>query len=132
MWEATRAHVAARGVRHLKQGVLLRDFSWKFGRNGFCSGSLGSGCAAFLAFRDIFTTSTQERGHPRLVSVSSQAQHSCSTAWADQNHNCVLERNNIDLTTWLLAETLDGYAAGQAIDDMVFRPGGFLVETYRI
>ena len=89
--EATRAYVAAGGVRSLKQGVLLGDISWAFGRNGFCSGSLGSGCAAFLSFRDIFTTSTQERGHPRLVSINSQGQHSCSSAWADQKDNCVLE-----------------------------------------
>ena len=49
--EATRAYVAAGGVRSLKQGVLLGDFSWKLGRNGFCSGSLASGCAAFIFFR---------------------------------------------------------------------------------
>ena len=124
--EATRAYVAAGGVRSLKQGVLLGDLSCKFCRNGFCSGSLGSGCAAFFFFQGHFYIYPRARPSSAAYQWAPQDNRSAVAPGLVRMITVYLKVFNIDLTTWFLAVTLDGYAAGQAIVEMVFRPGTLL------
>ena len=126
MVEATRAYVAAGGVRSLKQGVLLGDFSWKFCCNGYAVGLWAQ------AAQHSYSLGTSSQHLPKSEAIPAAYQ------WAPKENipavalglvtmiSVYLKVFNIDLTTWFSAVILDGHAAGQATVEMVLRPGTLL------
>ena len=125
MVEATRAYVGAGGVKSLKQGVLLGDFSWKCCYSGYAMGLWAQ------ASQHSYSAGTSSQHLPKSEAIPAAHQ------WAPKESipavalglitmiSVYLRVWNIDLTAWFSAVILDGHAAGQATVEMVL-PGTLL------
>ena len=126
MVEATRAYVAAGGVRSLKQGVLVGDFSWTFCRSGYAAGLRAQ------AAQHSFTLGISSQHFSKSEAIPAACQ------WAPKENisaiglglvtmtSVYLKVFNIDLTTWFSAVMLDGHAVGQTTFEINLPPGMLL------
>ena len=132
MEEATRAYIAAGGVRFLNEGVLLGDFSWKICWNGYALGMWSH------AAQHFYSAGSSSQHLPRSEAIPTALQ------WAPKENipavaiglitmiSVYLHVFNIDLTTWFSAVILDGHAAGLATVPIVLLLARLWVEIYRI
>ena len=122
MVEATRAYVAAGGVRSLKQGVLLGDFSWTFCRSGHAAG------LRVQAAQHSFNLGISSQSFSKREAIPAACQ------WAPKENisaiglglvtmmSLYLKVFNIDLNTWFSAVLLDGHAVGQTTFEIKLPP----------
>ena len=122
MVEATRAYIAAGGVRALNEGVLLGDFSWKFCWNGYALGVWSH------AAQHSYSAGSTSQHLPRSEAIPAALQ------WAPKENIPAVAIGmvtmisvykyvfSIDLTSWFSAVILDGHAAGLATIPVVLPP----------
>ena len=123
MVEATRAYVAAGGVRSLKEGVLLGDFSWKSTYSGYATGLWAH------ASQHSYSAGTSSQHLPKSQAIPAAHQ------WAPKENihaaafglitmiSVYMKVWNIDLCTWFSAVILDGLSTGHATVQRVLPKG---------
>ena len=114
------------GVKSLKQGVLLENFSCKFCRNGYAAGLWAQGYAAFLLFRDNFRRFPKSDAIPPAHQWGRKEDKAAVELGLVTMISVYLKVLNIDLTTWFSTVILVGHAAGQATVEMELRSGTLL------
>ena len=123
MLDATRAYIAAGGVRSLKEGVLLGDFSWKSTYSGYATGLWAH------ASQHSYSAGTSSQHLPKSQAIPAAHQ------WAPKENvhaaafglitmvSVYLKVWNIDLCTWFSAVMLDGFSTGHASVETVLPRG---------
>ena len=123
MLDATSAYIAAGGVRSLKQGVLLGNFSWKSSYSNYATGLWAH------ASQHSYSAGKSAQHLPKSQAIPAAHQ------WAPQDNvhaaafglitmvSVYLKVWNIDLCTWFSAVMLDGFSTGHASVETVLPSG---------
>ena len=119
MVEATRAFVKAGGVKSLKQGVLLGDFSWKCCYSGYAMGLWAQ------ASMHSYSAGSSSQHLPKIESIPMAHQwnpkESIQTVALGLITMISVYKNvwDIDLSKWFSAVILDDHAAEQASIEII-------------